>query len=328
MQLPGPHGTPVTLTFHRPANGRAFYEGCEFYTFNINLRRSRDFFPDKLTQQTDTIEGTVHLTPPPHSMDPKSEQDFTKFGTPVETSEADSKLVDEILKSLDVSAAYSAMPAQPPRSRVDITVPESRLVNGGPTPFPAAQPLSGVQSQKEQVFASQLATSQGQLEKANEKIMLLEQQIAREREQAKSVQDSQEQSIRSLIDQQHKNAQLVAELRQFILTQSEEVKAARDGNNNSEVQQRQMDEYTEKTSAALRVLNTDVLETRRERDELKKELLAAQQQAIRAQQDTQDARKEMAEAIASAGERAALGSKEREGQASVLMRVQSLIRSL
>ena len=32
--------------------GRAFYEGCEFYAFNVNLRRSRDFFPDKLTRRS------------------------------------------------------------------------------------------------------------------------------------------------------------------------------------------------------------------------------------------------------------------------------------
>jgi len=125
-QLPGPHGTPVTLTFHRAANGRAFYDGCEVYTFNVKLRRSRDFFPDKLTQNSDTFEqagggGAVHMTPPPVSTQTITaapaaveDDDFVTFGSPSQMTEEDSRLVDDILKSLGSPyASLSALPLAP-----------------------------------------------------------------------------------------------------------------------------------------------------------------------------------------------------------------------
>ena len=77
---------------------------------------------------------------------------------------------------------------------------------------------------------------------ANDKIRLLEDQLSREREQASSVQASQEASIRSLMQQQTKSTELVGELRQFIETQSEQLKTARRGEANTEEEKRKMDD--------------------------------------------------------------------------------------
>ena len=206
-QLPGPHGTPVTLTFHRAANGRAFYDGCEVYTFNVKLRRSRDFFPDKLTQNSDTFEqagggGAVHMTPPPISTQTITaapaaidEDDFVKFGSPSHMTEQDSRLVDDILKSLGSPyASFSALPlaptfgqptfgqpmlAQPMFSQV---VSESAPLHTRYTSAEVMQAPTTSHDEMKSLYLK-LMTNQEKLIAMNEKTCLLEDQLERERVQ-------------------------------------------------------------------------------------------------------------------------------------------------
>lgn len=305
-QLPGPHGTPVTLTFHRAANGRAFYEGCEVYIFNVSLTRSRDFFPDKLTQQAHSGQESLHMAPPTPSLPgviaPSfSDNDFMKFGTPTHiNAEHDSRLVDDILKSLGSPYAGESKAEALPFAPENMPQEQLPIRSQGTSIELSSSP--GVNDQVRSLHA-QLNIIQQNLIAANEKNRLLEDQLSRERDQASSVQASHEASIRSLIEQQNKSTELVGELRQFIETQSEQLQTARKGEAETEEEKRKMDEYTSKTSAALGALSAEVEEARQERDALRLQLQTTKK-------DLEAALKEVT--MKRQAEKAASQSKERE----------------
>ena len=333
-QLPGPHGTPVTLTFHRAANGRAFYEGCEVYVFNVNLTRSRNFFPDKLTQQALPVQGNLHIAAPSDTptalMAPTfSDGDFMKFGTPTTPApiEHDSKLVDDILRSLGSPYAGEAKPPVWPSP----TLPSSPG-SASQAPLPPRSHGNSIElssspgvSDDVRTLHAQNKNIQQNLIAANDKIRLLEDQLSREREQATSVQASQEASIRSLMQQQTKSTELVGELRQFIETQSEQLKTARRGEAATEEEKRKMDEHAEKTSAALGALNAEVRGARQERDAVRKELHCTMLELEAALKEA--TLKKQAEDIAKkAKEREELMKKKAESLAKEIVRLRTEIK--
>jgi len=317
-QLPGPHGSPVTLTFHRAANGRAFYEGCEVFTFNVNLTRSRDFFPDKLTQQ-------AQLQQPPQMPTATkaptfSDESFAMYGAPMHVnSEQESRLVDDILKSLGSPSTGEG--------KAEGWSPEAYTLSPPPRSQGSGVEMSSSPKMNDEMRSlyGQLKAIQQNLVTANDKIRLLEDQLDRERDQATSVQTSQEASIRSLVEQQNKTTELVAELRQFIETQSEQLKNARRGEAETEEEKRKMDEYTEKTSAALRALNTDLLEARRERDLLRDALQATTLEMEGALKEIKE-KKHAEQAASESKQREELMKKKAESLAKEIVRLRAEIK--
>ena len=110
------------------------------------------------------------------------------------------------------------------------------------------------------------------LEEAHAQVKVLHEQLEREREEMKQSKTAFDGRMKTFVEAQNKNASLIAELRQFIVSQAEELKAARADEAQSEEQRRALEELRANSAEALQHLTTDLEQTRTERDQLQHKL--------------------------------------------------------
>ena len=330
-QLPGPHGTPVTLTFQRPANGPVFYDGCETHEFDMHLTRHRDFFPDTLAQQPDWPRPQGTFSDNDSSL---WEHDVSCADSLPQSESADqnSKLVDEILKSISIPQVQGSGWGN-----------EENVV-----PLPTVEDPwrhHGQRSQYGSLTSVERNTNtlalQQEVDGVKAQIMLLEDQIVREQDEMKRMKESSEQRIRALVDAQNADVAQISNLMATIDRQTAELQAARQGEIEPErlrtewdLLQRERDRATvlsEENDAIWKSLELEITRAHSERDGLREKLREAQVEleklTLQSQHEQeQDAKDPEKIALKKVLARAELTRKKTESLAQEIVRLRSEIR--